>query len=125
MITGSRNVTIPDQTITDYVLRHCAPWGDNPALIDGPSGRTLSYRQLADAIRRAAAGLAAPGSKKGDVLALYSPHLHDYGGAVLAAAALGGDRTTASPLYTAGALAKQLQDSRAKLLVTVPPFLDK
>ena len=125
MITGSRNVTIPDQTITDYVLRHCARLGDKPALIDGPSGRTLSYRQLADAIRRAAAGLAARGFKKGDVLAIYSPNLPEYGVAMLAAATLGGVTTTANPLYTADELAKQLQDSRAKLLVTVPPFLDK
>ena len=30
-----------------------------------------------------------------------------------------------NPLYTADELAKQLQDSGARLLVTVPPFLDK
>src|SRR4029450_7220641 len=80
MTTASRSVTVPDQTITDYVLRHCARLGDKPALIDGPSGRTLSYRQLADAVRRAAAGLAARGFKKGDVLAIYSPNLPEYGG---------------------------------------------
>ena len=125
MITGSRSVTIPNQTITEYVLRHCARLGDKPALIDGPSGRTLSYRQLADTIRRAATGLAARGFKKGDVLAIYSPNLPEYGVAMLAAATLGGVTTTANPLYTADELAKQLQDSRAKLLVTVPPFLDK
>src|SRR6185369_10733925 len=42
-----------------------------------------------------------------------------------AVALLGGVNTTANPLYTAGELAKQLQDSGARFLVTVPMFLDK
>jgi len=125
MITADRSVTIPDQSITEYVLRHAVRRGDKPALIDGPSGRTITYRQLAEGVRQVAAGLAARGFKKGDVLALYSPNLPEYGVVLLAVAALGGITTTANPLYTADELAKQLQDSRARLLVTVPPFLDK
>ena len=125
MITASRGVTVPDQTITDYVLRHAARLGDKPALIDGPSGRTITYRQLSDSVRRVAAGLSARGFKKGDVLAIFSPNLPEYGVVLLGVAALGGITTTANPLYTADELAKQLQDSRARLLLTVPPFLDK
>jgi acyl-CoA synthetase (AMP-forming)/AMP-acid ligase II len=125
MITADRAVTVPDQSITDYVLRHAARLGAKPALIDGPSGRTITYRQLADSVRRVAAGLAARGFKKGDVLAIFSPNLPEYGVVLMAVATLGGITTTANPLYTADELAKQLQDSRARLLVTVPPFLDK
>ncbi len=125
MISSERSVTVPDQSITEYVLRHAARLGDKPALIDGPSGRTITYQQLADGVRRTAAGLAARGFKKGDVLALYSPNLPEYGVVLLGVAALGGITTTANPLYTADELAKQLQDSRARLLVTVPAFLDK
>jgi acyl-CoA synthetase (AMP-forming)/AMP-acid ligase II len=72
-----------------------------------------------------AAGLAKRGFKKGDVLAIYSPNLPEYALAMLGAASLGGIVTTANPLYTADELAKQLVDSGARLLVTVPPFLDK
>ena len=121
----SPDVTIPDVPITDYVLRHADRLGDKPALIDGPTGRTLTYRQLRDGVRRVAAGLAKRGFKKGDVLAIYSPNLPEYGLAMLGAASLGGIVTTANPLYTADELAKQLVDSGARLLVTVPPFLDK
>src|SRR5262249_7372961 len=45
--------------------------------------------------------------------------------ALLGAAPIGGVTTTANPLYTADELAKQLADSGARLLVTVPPFLDR
>jgi acyl-CoA synthetase (AMP-forming)/AMP-acid ligase II len=121
----SPSVTVPDVSITDYVLRHAARLGDKPALIDGPTGRTLTYRQLADAVRRAAAGLARLGLRKGDVLAIYSPNLPEYAVVFQAVAMLGGINTTANPLYTAGELATQLRDSRARFLVTVPPFLDK
>jgi len=71
----SPELTIPDVSITDYVLRHADRLGDKPALVDGPTGRTLTYRQLRDGVRRVAAGLAKRGFKKGDVLAIYSPNL--------------------------------------------------
>ena len=121
----SPEVTIPEVSITDYVLRHADRLGDKPALVDGPTGRTLTYRQLRDGVRRVAAGLAARGFKKGDVLAIYSPNLPEYGLAMLGAASMGAIVTTANPLYTADELAKQLVDSGARLLVTAPPFLDK
>ena len=118
-------MTIPDVSITEYVLRHADRLGDKPALIDGPTGRTLTYRQLSEGVRRAAAGLARRGFKKGDVFAIYSPNLPEYAIIFLAVASLGGINTTANPLYTADELAKQLADSRARFLITVPPFLDK
>jgi len=125
MNSTSPDVAIPNVSITEYVLRHAARLHDKPALIDGPSGRTLTYGQLAHGVRRVAAGLARKGFRKGDVFAIYSPNLPEYGVAMLAVASLGGITTTANPLYTADELAKQLSDCRARFLVTVAPFLDK
>ncbi|HEY7870659.1 MAG TPA: AMP-binding protein, partial [Methylomirabilota bacterium] len=125
MNSASPPVTIPDVTITDYVLRHAARLGDKPALIDAPTGRTLTYRGLADGARRVAAGLAGRGFGKGDVLAIYCPNLPEYAIVFLGVAMAGGVNTTVNPLYTADELANQLRDSKARLLVTVPPFLDK
>src|SRR3989440_7622542 len=121
----SPDVAIPDVSITDFVLRQAARLADKPALIDGPSGRTLTYGALADGIRRAATALSRRGFEKGDVFAIYSPNLPEYAIVFLAVAALGGTVTTVNPLYTAGELASQLQDSGARLLITVPMFLDK
>jgi len=121
----SPDVAIPDVTITDFVLRQASRLADKPALIDGPSGRTLTYGQLVDGIRRAATALSRRGFGKGDVLAIYSPNLPEYAIVFLAVATLGGTVTTVNPLYTAGELATQLRDCRAKLLITVPTFLDK
>jgi len=75
MISSSPPVTIPDVPVTDFVLRHDARLGDKPALIDAPTARTLSYRQLAEGARRTAAGLARRRFAKGQVLAIYCPNL--------------------------------------------------
>src|SRR5258707_13571897 len=125
MNSTSPPVTIPNVPITDYVLRHAARLGDKPALIDGPTGRTLSYRQLAEDARRTAAGLAQRGFGKGQVFAIYCPNLPEYAVVFLGVAMAGGINATVNPLYTADELATQLNDSGARFLVTVPSFLDK
>src|SRR5439155_859137 len=107
------DVAIPETTVTAYVLRHADRLRDKPAMIDGPSGRTLTYGQLSDGIRRVATALHQRGFRKGDVLAVYSPNLPEYAVVFNAVASLGGITTTVNPLYTAGELANQLTDSRA------------
>ena len=72
-----------------------------------------------------ATALARRGFKKGDVFAIYSPNLPEYAIVFHAVASLGGTVTTVNPLYMAGELASQLKDCRARLLITVPMFLDK
>ena len=119
------NVAIPPMSITDYVLQHAADFGDKAALIDGPSGRTLTYNQLAGAIRLVAANLHQRGLGKGDVFAIYSPNLPEYAIAFHAVCMAGGANTTINPLYTVDELAHQLNDAGAKYLLTIPQFLDK
>ena len=123
--SSSSDVTIPDVSITEYVLRHAERLADKPAFIDGPSGRVLTYGQLADSVRRAAAGLSQRGLRKGDVVAIYSPNCPEYAVAFHAVASLGAINTTVNPLYTADELATQLRDAGARFLVTVPAVLDK
>jgi acyl-CoA synthetase (AMP-forming)/AMP-acid ligase II len=117
-------VAIPDTDVTSFVLERAAEWGAKPALIDGPSGRSLTYGELASSVRRLAAGLAARGFGRGDVLAVYMPNLPEYAVAFHGVASAGGMCTTINPLYTANELAHQLEDSGARLLLTVPAFLE-
>ena len=118
-------VTIPEIPLTDYVLQNASRYPGKPALIDGPSGRTLTYGQLAGAIRLVAGGLHQRGFKKGDVCAIYSPNIPEYAIIFHAVAMLGGINTTVNPLYTAEELLFQLNDARAKFLITIPLFLEK
>jgi acyl-CoA synthetase (AMP-forming)/AMP-acid ligase II len=117
-------VQIPVCDVTSFVLAQARARPDKPALIDGPSGRVLTYGELADRVAALAAGLAERGFGSGDVLALYMPNVPEYAVAFHGAAAAGGRCTTVNPLYTAKELAHQLEDSGANLLLTVSPFLD-
>jgi acyl-CoA synthetase (AMP-forming)/AMP-acid ligase II len=115
------DVPIPDVPYPDFVLRHAGERADQPALVAGPSGRA----QAAAGARRVAASLGRRGFGRGDVLAIYSPNLPEYALAFHGAAMIGGIVTTANPLYTADELAFQLRDTGARVLVTVPPLLER
>ena len=117
------DVNIPNVTLQDHLFEHVARYADKAALIDGPTGRTVTYGQLLDAVRRTAAGLAARGFRKGDVFAIYSPNVPEYAISFLGVATAGGVNTTVNPLYRASELHRQLVDARARFLVTIPPLL--
>jgi acyl-CoA synthetase (AMP-forming)/AMP-acid ligase II len=119
-----QDVEIPDMDVTSYVLEHAAERGERPALIEGPTGRELSYTDLEKAVRSLAAGLSARGFEKGDVLAVYMPNVPEYAVAFHGVASAGGMCTTVNPLYTAKELAYQLEDSGARILLTIPSFLE-
>src|SRR6516165_4283825 len=53
------DVTIPETPLSSFTLARAGERGDKPALIDGPSGRTITYGQLPGLVARVAAGLAA------------------------------------------------------------------
>ncbi len=118
-------VTIPEISITEYVLQRAEELGDKPALIDGPTGRTYTYRQLPGLIKKLAAGLAAHGIRKGDVFAIYSPNLPEYVLAFHAVACLGATTTMVPPLFTAEEISTQLRDSGANFLLTIPQLMGK
>lgn len=120
-----RDVAIPDVALTPFLLERAAARGDKPAFIDGPTGRTLTYRGWAEDVQKAAAGLSARGFRKGDVFAIYSPNLPEYAVAFHAVSLLGGIVTTINPLYTSAELSCQLKDAGARALVTVPACVDK
>jgi acyl-CoA synthetase (AMP-forming)/AMP-acid ligase II len=118
------DVEIPDLALTDYVLAGGAGQPDKPALIDGASGRVLTYGELEHAIRSLAGGLVAAGFGAGDVLALMAPNMPEYAVVFHGVAVAGGTITTINPAYTESGVHHQLADSGAQLLVTIPPLVD-
>ncbi|MFL6203823.1 MAG: 4-coumarate--CoA ligase family protein [Acidimicrobiales bacterium] len=117
-------VTIPDTPLTPFVLGRAAERGDHAAFVDGATGRTMSYAELDDAVRRLAGGLVAAGLAKGEVLAIMAPNSPEYGVVFHGVAMAGGVITTVNPTYTDGEVHHQLVDAGATRLVTVPMFLE-
>jgi len=119
------DVEVPDVALTPFVLERAAELGDTPALVDGPSGRTLSFAALDEGVRRFAGGLAARGFGTGDVLALLAPNLPEYAIVFHGTTLAGGTITTVNPVYNAEEIAFQLKDAGAKVLVTIPASLEQ
>ena len=113
------DVEIPDLPLTEYVLAGGAGQPDEPALIDGASGRVMTYGELEDAIRSLAGGLAAAGFGPGDVLALMAPNSPEYAVVFHGTAKAGGTITTINPIYTQAEVRHQLADSGAPYTPTI------
>lgn len=118
-------VSIPEIPLTQFVLGNAKERGDKPALIEGPTGRIITYAQLSDAVGRVAASLAARGFKKGEVFGILSPNVPEYAIIFHAVSLLGGINTPVNPLYTEQEVAHQLKDAGARFLVTAPLFMEK
>ncbi|HEV7858158.1 MAG TPA: 4-coumarate--CoA ligase family protein [Pyrinomonadaceae bacterium] len=119
------DVSIPEIGLTPFVLRHALRLADKPALIDGPTGRVLTYGQLAAGIRRVASGLHARGFRKGDVFGIFSPNVPEYALAFHAVSLLGGVSSPINPQYTCDEVAHQLKDANARFLFTVSELREK
>jgi acyl-CoA synthetase (AMP-forming)/AMP-acid ligase II len=116
-------VETPATPIHETVLASAAGRGDHPALVDGVTGRTITYAQLAQMVDRMAAGFAELGVRPGDVVALHSPNTVLYPVVFYAASRAGATVTTLSAMTTAKDMANQLDDSKATMVITVGALL--
>jgi acyl-CoA synthetase (AMP-forming)/AMP-acid ligase II len=119
------DVRIPRQSLSEFVLDGSRPRAADVALIDATTGSAITYGELREHVRRAAAGLSALGLRKGDVVGLWSPNSPKFAVAFHAVARLGATVTPANPLNTPHELAHQLTDANAKMLITTAALVDK
>ena len=115
-------VSVPEVGVLDFLVEH-GKWRDKsmaakPAIIDTASGETLRYGELEARINGCAHALHALGFRQGDVLAVHLHNCTEFIVAFMAAASLGGLTSPSNPAYVAEELARQIQDSGAKLLLS-------
>lgn len=118
------DIDVPECTLPELLLAAATDRPEHPALVDGSSGRAVGYGELAASVDRVAAGFAAHGLGKGEVVAVLAPNSPEWLVVAYGAMTAGGVVSGISPLYTAEEVAGHLTGSGARFLVTVPPFLD-
>src|SRR5690349_7351761 len=94
------DITVPEHSLMDQVFGAAGAKPDAIAMADGLSGRTIKYGELLDRIRQTAAGLAARGIKKGDVVSLWSPNVPEWPIVFFAVVKLGAIVHTSNPVST-------------------------
>lgn len=118
------DVDLPTVSVYDYLFADMsAVDAGRIAMIDAKSGTETTYGDLVNRIDAFAGGLAARGIGVGDVVALLSPNSSGFAIAFHGILRAGATATTVNALFTARDIAKQLKDSKARLLVTVSALL--
>ena len=103
--------------------RHLAERADQPAIIwepDSPAeqGRTLSYRQLHEAVCRLANGLVSLGVRKGDRVTIYLPMIPEAAISMLACARIGAIHSVVFGGFSPDSIANRIQDCDSRLVIT-------
>ncbi|HKH22856.1 MAG TPA: AMP-binding protein [Solirubrobacterales bacterium] len=117
------DIEIPDMTLDEHVVGDAATRGDQPAFIDGPTGDTTTYAELAAKVDATAALLQDRGIGKGDVVGLIAPNSAEWGIVYHAILRAGGVVTPMSPLLTPKERDRQETDSDARLVIDDPPAI--
>jgi len=118
MFAGGPAPPIPDVGLSAFVLARAPGLADKPAIVDGPTGRTVTYRALHHDVQRLADGLAAWSFGPGDTACVVLPTIPEFAVAFHGILTSGGRCATANPLYTARELAHQFADTGSRLVLT-------
>jgi len=121
-------IDYPKVPLHQFLLDAAAKYPDKPALIFGsvvePLGNRLmdasmTYRQLLELTQQFAAALQGLGVQKGDRVAVHMPNCPQFVIAYYATLMVGGIVVPCNPQYVARELRHQLNDSGAKVAVTL------
>ena len=103
--------------------RHLYKRGNQVAILwepDDPNEatRSLTYRELTDAVCRFANGLKAAGAKRGDTVTIYMPMIPEAAIAMLACARIGAIHSVVFGGFSAEALASRIRDCASSFVIT-------
>ena len=114
------HIDYPKTTIAASILKTAQENPDHTAVIF--KGNKISYRKLEAAIKRFASALQGLGIKKGDRVAIHLPNCPQFPIAYYGVLISGAIVVPCNPVYTPRELKHQLNDSGAKLIVTLSSF---
>jgi acyl-CoA synthetase (AMP-forming)/AMP-acid ligase II len=118
-VRGDREFATTARLVGIAAERH----GDAEAIVDVDAAVTLSFRELADRVRSAAAAFAAAGIEPGDRVGVWAPNIWEWPVAALGAQSAGAILVPLSTRFKGREAAYVLGKSGARALMTVSGFL--
>jgi len=116
-------VEIPEVNLADFVWKDVEKWPERTALVCGMTGREYTYEMAHNMSKKFGSALLRMGAKKGDVLCMVVPNIPEFPIAFFGAAGVGVTLTTMNPTYRPEEIARQLENSGAKYVLTIGLFL--
>ena len=110
------------ETIGENLRRIAATFGDHDAMVDVPSGRRWTYRQLDADVDSVALGLLAGGIEAGDRVGIWAPNCAEWVLLQYATARVGAILVNINPAYRSHELGYVLRQSGIRLLVSAESF---
>jgi len=119
---GTSAITLLGKTIGENLRRVAGAAGDQEALVDVPSGRRWTYRQLDADVDAVAIGLIAAGIEAGDRVGIWAPNCPEWVLLQYATARIGAILVNINPAYRSHELGFVLRQSGVRLLVSAESF---
>ncbi|MEV0028052.1 AMP-binding protein [Nocardia sp. NPDC050793] len=120
--SGTSDAPLLGDTIGANLDRTAAAHPDREALVDLPTGRRWTYRELVAAVDALASGLAAGGLGKGDRVGIWAPNCAEWFLVQYATAKLGAILVNINPAYRTSELGYVLRQAGVRVLIAAPEF---
>ncbi|HZC70494.1 MAG TPA: AMP-binding protein [Jatrophihabitans sp.] len=120
--SGTSSKPLLGETIDANLRVAVARFGEREALVDVPSGRRYTYRELDAAVDELARALLARGIAKGDRVGIWAPNCVEWFLVQYATARLGAILVNINPAYRTHELEYVLQQAAIGTLVCAPSF---
>lgn len=116
--SGTSDAPLLGDTIGGNLERTVATHGDREALVDVPSGRRWTYRELLTDVDAVARGFMAKGVSAGDRVGIWSPNCAEWTILQYATARVGAVLVNINPAYRSHELTYVAQQSGLRMLVS-------
>jgi fatty-acyl-CoA synthase len=120
--SGVSETPLLDETIGSHFDRTVAAFGERDALVDVPTERRWTYRELAEEVDAVALGLLELGVAKGDRVGIWSPNCAEWTFVQYATAKIGAILVNINPSYRTHELEYVLNQAGVRTVVAMPTF---
>jgi fatty-acyl-CoA synthase len=120
--SGVSETPLLDETIGSQFDRTVAAFGERDALVDVPTQRRWTYRELAEEVDAVALGLLESGVAKGDRVGIWSPNCAEWTLVQYATAKIGAILVNINPSYRTHELEYVLNQAGVRTVVAMPTF---
>ncbi|XP_064621656.1 uncharacterized protein LOC135484270 [Lineus longissimus] len=118
------SMDVPKMPLAQFIMKDFDKWPQNTALVDSVTKKAYTFEEVKKYARSVGSSLLKSGVKAGDVVCIHSQNCPEYAFAFLGVVGIGAVATLASPGHTSRELLYQLEDSKAKHIITTANLLE-